>query len=179
MVTQVVRRQSRALGAVLLALELAAFLFALIFFALLIEYTETAFRIVPLRAVQLAVSLLLGLGLGRLRGLLNRAYEYRFERGRLVISDVRHPRRPLPLWSVDSDAILSWGRVNQPPFQRLLADAELPRHPYFVHRGAELYYIHYRDHGGEGLTVIEPDDAAVGFLMEIAAGKRAAEEAGA
>lgn len=175
MVTQVVRRRSRAPGAILLALELVGILFAMIFFALLIEYTETAFRIVPLRAAQLAVNLLLCFGLQRLRGMLNRAYEYRFERGLLAIYDVRHPKHPLPLWSVDADCVLGWGRVAHPSFQRLLEDSHLPRHPYFVHRGADLYYIHYRDHGGEGLTVIEPAEEAVRLLTEIAAGKRADE----
>ncbi len=35
--------------------------------------------------------------------------------------------------------------------------------------------MHCRDHGGEGLTVIEPDGAA-GFLMEIAAAASVAEQ---
>lgn len=170
--TQRVQRRFGLLRGALLALEVLVLIFAMIFFALLIEYTETAFRIVPLRALQLTVSLLLLYGLRRLSGMLARAYEYRFDRDRLAVIDVRRPKHPVPLWSLDPDAIVDWGRVGQASFQRLLEDGAVLRHPYFVHRGAELYYIHYCDRSGEGMAVIEPGEAVLHLLSEIAPGKQ-------
>lgn len=169
---QRVRRRFGPLRGALLALEVLVLIFAMIFFALLIEYTDTAFRIVPLRAVQLTVSLLLFFGLRRWSGLLARAYEYRFDRDRLAVIDVRQPKHPAPLWSLDPDAIVDWGLVGQASFQRLLEDNAVQRHPHFVHRGAELYYIHYRDRGGEGMAVIEPGEAVLRLLLEVAPEKQ-------
>lgn len=174
MAKQLVRRRTKAVRSALLAAELVVILFAAIFFALVIEYTETAFRIVPLRVVQLAVACLLAWVIGRVRRFLGVAYEYDFSVDRFVVQDVRRPKQPQPLWSTTPDGVLGWGSVGSAGFAQLLERKDLPRMNLFVHRGASLTYIHYWSRTGEGVAVIEGNADIIACLECHCAAKKEA-----
>lgn len=174
MAKQLVRRRAKLARGVLLAVQLMAILFAAIFFALVIEYTETAFRIVPLRVVQLAGACLLAWAMGRLRRFLGTAYEYDFSADRFLVQDVRKVKSPQPLWNVTPDGVLGWGAVGSAGFAALLERSDLPRMNLFLHRGARLTYIHYWSRTGEGLAVIEADDGIIGCLERHCAAQKEA-----
>ena len=175
MARQQVYRRTKVARGVLLALQLVVLLFAVIFFALVIEYTETSVRIVPLRAVQLAGACVLAWLIGRMRRWLSTAYAYEFSAERFMVEDVRRPKQPQPLWSTSPDSVLRWGSVGTPGFAQLLERHDLPRHNLFVHRTAPLTYIHYWSHAGEGLAVIEADVQIIACLERYCAAAKEVE----
>lgn len=172
MAKQIVRRRTKAARWALLALEWLVILFAVIFFALLIEYTETSVRIVPLRVVQFSVACLIAWGIGRLRRSLAAAYEYSFDQSRFMVQDVRRPKQPQPVWSTVPDNVFRWGSVGSAGFAELLQNKEMPRHNLFVHRGAKLMYIYHWSRTGDALTVIEPNDEIIACLERYCGDKK-------
>lgn len=174
MAKQVVRRKAKLARWALLAVELVVILFAVIFFALVIEYTETSVRIVPLRVVQLAGACLIACGIGKLRRFLATAYEYSFDQSRFVVQDVRRPRQPQPVWSATPDGVFRWGSVGSAGFAELLENKEMPRLNLFVHRGANLVYIYHWSRTGDALAIIEPNVEILAALERFCGDKKEA-----
>lgn len=172
MAKQTVRRRAKPLRWLLLALEMLVILFAVIFFALVIEYTETSVRIVPVRVAQLTGAVLIAWGISKARKFLATAYEYSFDASRFVVQDVRRPKQPQPVWSTTPDGVFRWGSVGSVGFAELLQNKEMPRHNLFVHRGANLVYIYHWSRTGDALTVIEPNDEIIACLTKYCGDKK-------
>lgn len=174
MAKQVVRRRAKPVRWALLAVEMVVILFAIIFFALVIEYTETSVRIVPLRVVQFSVAVLIAWSIGRLRKFLATAYEYSFDQSRFVVQDVSRPRQPQPVWSTTPDGVFRWGSVGSAGFAELLENREMPRLNLFVHRGANLVYIYHWSRTGDALAIIEPNGEVISCLERCCGDKKEA-----